>query len=200
MLINKITRPNSNIDTSLMLAYVFCHMHLYASICLFEIKFFYTLYLISRTPSRVLNFTLPYETLFHGSLIITFFCMFGCTCWPNLRPIIHTNYSHLDPNDMSSLAIAIGLYVKGTNVLIFSLVISISLGMSTLINNIFYFPNYTPIMVLFFTMKSIYLPTTLLNPRRFFWLTHVMLHLNLLLIFPLIIELFQKLHMITKVI
>jgi hypothetical protein len=25
------------------------------------------------TPSRVLNFTLPYETLFHGSLIITFF-------------------------------------------------------------------------------------------------------------------------------
>lgn len=90
--------------------------------------------------------------------------MFGCTCWPNLHPIIHTN-SHSDPNDRPSLAI--GLYVKGTNVLIFSLVISISLGMSTLMNNIFYFPKYTPIMVLFFAMKSIYLPTTLLNPRRF---------------------------------
>ena len=48
--------------------------------------FLATTYLINRTPSRVIDLQTPLERLFkmqadYGSLKI-----FGCACWPNLRP------------------------------------------------------------------------------------------------------------------
>lgn len=48
---------------------------------------FYTAsYLINRTPSKVINFETPLERLFHQPPNYSFLRVFGCACWPNLRP------------------------------------------------------------------------------------------------------------------
>jgi hypothetical protein len=43
-------------------------------------------YLINRTPSKVIDFMTPYERLFHKKPDYKFLRVFGCACWPNLRP------------------------------------------------------------------------------------------------------------------
>jgi hypothetical protein len=43
-------------------------------------------YLINRTPSRVLNFDIPLTHLFQEQPNFSFLRVFGCACWPNLRP------------------------------------------------------------------------------------------------------------------
>ena len=43
-------------------------------------------YLINRTPSRVLNFDIPLTRLFQEQPNFSFLHVFGCACWPNLRP------------------------------------------------------------------------------------------------------------------
>lgn len=43
-------------------------------------------YLINRVPSRVIQNTTPLEKLFHQKLDYSSFRVFGCACWPNLRP------------------------------------------------------------------------------------------------------------------
>jgi len=43
-------------------------------------------YLINRTPSRVIDFSTPLYRLFHDKPNYSFLRIFGCACWPNLRP------------------------------------------------------------------------------------------------------------------
>ena len=43
-------------------------------------------YLINRTPTKVLNFSTPFETLLHEKPDYSMLRVFGCACWPNLRP------------------------------------------------------------------------------------------------------------------
>jgi hypothetical protein len=43
-------------------------------------------YLINRTPSKILGFSTPLECLFKQQPDYMFLKIFGCACWPNLRP------------------------------------------------------------------------------------------------------------------
>ena len=43
-------------------------------------------YLINRTPSKVINLETPLEKLFHEKPNYHALSIFGCACWPNLRP------------------------------------------------------------------------------------------------------------------
>ena len=43
-------------------------------------------YLINRTPCRVIDFSTPLTRLFGGHPNYSFLRVFGCACWPNLRP------------------------------------------------------------------------------------------------------------------
>jgi hypothetical protein len=45
-----------------------------------------TVYLINRTPNKVLNFATPLECLLHTKPNYMSPRVFGCACWPNLRP------------------------------------------------------------------------------------------------------------------
>jgi hypothetical protein len=44
------------------------------------------IYLINKTPSKVLNFTTPREQLFHIKPDYEVMRVFGCAYWPHLRP------------------------------------------------------------------------------------------------------------------
>jgi histone deacetylase 1/2 len=43
-------------------------------------------FLINRLPSRLLQTKTPLELLLHELLDYTFLKVFGCACWPHLRP------------------------------------------------------------------------------------------------------------------
>jgi hypothetical protein len=43
-------------------------------------------YLINRTPTKLLNFDTPLHMLVGATLDYSSFRVFGCVCWPNLRP------------------------------------------------------------------------------------------------------------------
>jgi glycosyltransferase involved in cell wall biosynthesis len=43
-------------------------------------------YLINRIPTKLLNYSTPLETLFHEKPDYSALRIFGCACWPNLRP------------------------------------------------------------------------------------------------------------------
>jgi len=43
-------------------------------------------YLINRTPSKLLQFVTPLEHLYEQKPDYSFLKVFGCACWPNLRP------------------------------------------------------------------------------------------------------------------
>jgi hypothetical protein len=51
-----------------------------------EDAFLAAVYLINRTPSKILEYKTPFERLFHKKPDYTSLCIFGCACWPNLRP------------------------------------------------------------------------------------------------------------------
>jgi hypothetical protein len=48
--------------------------------------FIAAVYLINRTPINVINYKTPLELLFQQKLDYTSLRIFGCACWPNLRP------------------------------------------------------------------------------------------------------------------
>lgn len=43
-------------------------------------------FLINRTPSKVISYQTPLERLFHTKPEYSSLRIFGCACWPNLRP------------------------------------------------------------------------------------------------------------------
>lgn len=45
-----------------------------------------TTYLINHTPSKVIDFATPLERMFNETPDYSLLHMFGCACWPNLRP------------------------------------------------------------------------------------------------------------------
>jgi IS30 family transposase len=45
-----------------------------------------TVYLINRTPNKVIGYKTPLERLFQTRLNYLALHVFGCACWPNLRP------------------------------------------------------------------------------------------------------------------
>lgn len=48
--------------------------------------FIAAIYLINRTPSRLLDYSTPLERLHGHAPDCWFLRVFGCACWPNLRP------------------------------------------------------------------------------------------------------------------
>jgi histone deacetylase 1/2 len=48
--------------------------------------FLTSVYLINRLPTSALNFAVPYEVIFHQKPDYTFLKIFGCACFPLLRP------------------------------------------------------------------------------------------------------------------
>jgi histone deacetylase 1/2 len=48
--------------------------------------FIATTYLTNRTPSRIQNFDIPLNRLYHEKPDYHSLRIFGCSCWPNLRP------------------------------------------------------------------------------------------------------------------
>ncbi|WVZ90814.1 hypothetical protein U9M48_037076 [Paspalum notatum var. saurae] len=48
--------------------------------------FISAVYLINRTPSKVLDYETPLERLYHTKPDYASLRVFGCACWPNLRP------------------------------------------------------------------------------------------------------------------
>jgi hypothetical protein len=48
--------------------------------------FLAVVYLINRTPSKVVNYETPLERLFHQKPDYKSLSVFGRACWPNLRP------------------------------------------------------------------------------------------------------------------
>jgi hypothetical protein len=69
-----------------------------------------TCYLINRFPTPLLNYTTPYETLFHTTLNYSFLKVFGCACWPNLRPY---NKHKLQPRSMHCVFLGYSPLHKG---------------------------------------------------------------------------------------
>jgi hypothetical protein len=82
-----------------------------------EDAFLAVVYLINRTPSKILEYKTPFERLFHKKPYYTSLCIFGCACRPNLRPynthklefcsrrcvflgysILHKGFKCLDPS------------------------------------------------------------------------------------------------------
>jgi histone deacetylase 1/2 len=50
-------------------------------------------YLINRLPSSAISFKTPFEQLFSASPEFSHLRVFGCACWPNLRPYNHRKLS-----------------------------------------------------------------------------------------------------------
>jgi hypothetical protein len=53
---------------------------------LWDEAFLATSFLINRTPSKVLSYTTPLERLYKVQPNYATLRIFGCVCWPNLRP------------------------------------------------------------------------------------------------------------------
>jgi len=68
-----------------------------------DLTFETTTYLINRLPSKVTKNKSPYEYLFHNSPYYKFLKIFGCECWPFLRP-----YNSIELSFRSTSCVFIG--------------------------------------------------------------------------------------------
>jgi len=67
-------------------------------------------YLINRMPNLNLHHKSPFEILFHSIPDYNFLKVFGCTCWPNLRPY---NKHKLQPRSLQCIFMGYSLRHKG---------------------------------------------------------------------------------------
>lgn len=96
-------------------------------------------YLINRTPSRVIEFSTPLTHLFHQPPNYNFLHIFGCACWPNLRPYNNCKL-HSDPRNVLFLAIV--PFIRDTSAWIFLRAVFIFLGMLSLMRISSSFPHF----------------------------------------------------------
>jgi histone deacetylase 1/2 len=112
--------------------------------------FLAVVYLIIRTPAKILRHSSPLETLFHEKPDYSMFRVFGCACWPNLGPYNARNLlSGL--NDVSSWDIA--PCTKDLSAWMFLLVASTSLVMLFLMSKFFPLLNFMLMLALVFILK-----------------------------------------------
>jgi hypothetical protein len=55
--------------------------------------FLAVIYLINHTPTKLLSYDTPLHRLLGATPDYSSLCVFGCTCWPNIRHITHTNFN-----------------------------------------------------------------------------------------------------------
>ena len=67
-------------------------------------------YLINRLPTKILHNISPFEKLFTSSPNHSFLKIFGCACWPNLRPY---NTHKLQPRSLQCVFLGYSLMHKG---------------------------------------------------------------------------------------
>jgi histone deacetylase 1/2 len=60
--------------------------HASVPLCYWNDAFSIACFLINRLPSRTIDMQTPLEGLLHETPNYNFFKVFGCACWPHLRP------------------------------------------------------------------------------------------------------------------
>lgn len=67
--------------------------HAHVPLKFWDEAFLTATYLINRLPSRVIDNTTPLERIFHTPPNYSMLRIFGCACWPHLRPYNSTKLS-----------------------------------------------------------------------------------------------------------
>jgi hypothetical protein len=60
--------------------------HAHMPLKFYDEAFLATTFLINHTPSKVISYATPLEHLYKIQPNYTSLCIFGCACWPNMRP------------------------------------------------------------------------------------------------------------------
>ena len=102
--------------------------------------FITAVFLINRTPSKVIYFATPFERLYNQQPDYSSLRVFGCACWPNLRPY---NSRKLEFRSKRVSFLDIVTYIKVTNVSTSPLAESIFLEMLSLMKKYFPLRTYT---------------------------------------------------------
>ena len=107
-------------------------------------------YLINRLPSKVIGNSTPLERLYHQKPDYHYLKIFGCACYPNLRPY---NHHKLEFVPLSVFFLVIATSIKGINVLKYPLDASIFHVMFFLMKRSFLLPNFILMRELYFVLK-----------------------------------------------
>jgi histone deacetylase 1/2 len=100
-----------------------------------EDAFLTATYIINRLPTPILNKTSPYEIVYGHTPDYHFLKVFGCACWPYLRPY---NKHKIDFRSKNCIFIGYSLDHHGYNVLILQQVKFMYPVMSFLMKTIFH--------------------------------------------------------------
>ena len=87
--------------------------HAYVPIKFWDEAFLTATYLITRVPTRVIDNLCPLECLFKNPPNYSMLHIFGCACWPNLRP---HNQHKLSFRSKSCVFWDIVVLIRDTNV------------------------------------------------------------------------------------
>lgn len=137
------------------------------------------MYLINRTPSKVINFSTPLECLFGDVPDYSSLRTFGCACWPNLRPY---NARKLEFLSKCCAFMVIVTFIKATGALISLQGECISLAMLFLMNKFFPSHNYTQMVELDYALRLTF-SHQILFPL-YLWAHHCIVQIRLIV--PLI--------------